>query len=60
MVTDMSYFGRKTDVNEHELVTDQSVKELLSQLLQEIRLLNIRFEEAFETEIQPEDITHED
>ena len=52
----MSFFAFKRDENDKILVNDQAVAEFLERLLNELILLNMRVEEAFETKIDAQDI----
>ena len=53
----MSFVGKETeDAPDLRRQND----ELLTRVLNELTLLNLRFEEAFNTNIHPEDIPHED
>ena len=52
----MSYFGFPRDENGNVVVADSDVVEYLESLLQQIKLLNLRFEETFGTGIDIEDI----
>ena len=56
----MSYFAFPKDVNGNIQVTDEAAAEAAEILINQITLLNLRFEEAFRTNINLEDATNED
>jgi len=56
----MSYFAFPKDKNGDIKVTDESAAEAVEILINQITLLNLRFEEAFRTGIYLNDVTDED
>lgn len=52
----MSYFAFKRDENNNVVVTDQILLESIEILINQLMLLNERFEEAHETGLYLEDI----
>jgi hypothetical protein len=55
----MSYFSFNRDSEGNVQVTDSEALEALELLLNNVALLNVRFEEAFRTNINLEDIDRE-
>jgi len=56
----MSFFAFPKDSQGNALVTDQAAAEAVEKLINQITLLNLRFEEAFRTNITLDDVTDED
>jgi hypothetical protein len=56
----MSYFAFPKDKNGNIQVTDESAAEAAEILINQITLLNLRFEEAFRTKVYLNDVTDED
>ena len=52
----MSYFAFQRDEDGNVLINEDDIANYLEELLNEIKLLNMRFEEAFDTKINLEDI----
>lgn len=55
----MSGYGWPKNEKGEVIVNDQTVADALEVLINQIMLLNERFEEAFETGIKEQEITHD-
>lgn len=56
----MSYFGFPKDDEGNVVVSDVDAAEAIEILINQITLLNLRFEEAFRTNISLTDVTTQD
>jgi len=55
----LSYFAFPKDSSGNVLVTDKELAGAVEALINQLILLNLRFEEAFDTKIEIEDVNHD-